>query len=156
MSGFISAAGVIEQAIDAAASDDFGLDGWRDDGLERSLDAFCRMPPTSEVRDAAATKCIHDLTLQLRIEQWFKAHPEIEDRPIEGPVFVMGLPRTGTTAMVAMLALEDRFRFLRDWEGTRKFGDHRYTAEEYGLTDAAIREAFKDYGERFGLWENAA
>ena len=30
-------------------------------------------------------------------------------------------------------------------------GEHRYTAEEYGTSREAIREAFADYTERFGL-----
>jgi hypothetical protein len=36
------------------------------------------------------------------------------------------------------------------------FGSHRYTSEEYGLTDAGIRDAFKEYGERFDLWQTAS
>ena len=31
------------------------------------------------------------------------------------------------------------------------FGSHRYTAEEYGLSHAAIQAAFGDYGARFGV-----
>ena len=116
MPAIISPGSAIARAMAAAGSDDFGPEGWRE-GLERSLDAFGRMPLTAQARDAAVAKCIADLTRRLRIEQWFKAHPESLEQPVEGPVFVMGLPRTGTTATVAMLALDDRFRFLRGWEG---------------------------------------
>ena len=54
----------------------------------------------------------------MQIEQWYQLHSEIANQPVEGPVFVVGLPRTGTTATVGMLALDDRFRFLRGWEAT--------------------------------------
>ena len=33
----------------------------------------------------------------------FDAHPEHADVPIERPIFVMGLPRTGTTALHRLL-----------------------------------------------------
>jgi hypothetical protein len=106
----------IAKAVEIAGSDDFGGEGWRE-GLERSLAAFPKLPLLPEALDASVAKIIHDLSMRLRIVQWLKDHPEIEARPIEGPVFVIGLPRTGTTATVGMMALDERFRFLRAWEG---------------------------------------
>ena len=106
----------VAKAIEITGLDDFGGQSWRY-GLERSLIAFERMPLTPEAREMAMGKIIHDLATRLRLEQWFKDHPEVEARPVEGPVFVVGLPRTGTTAMVGMMALDERFRFLRGWEG---------------------------------------
>ena len=35
------------------------------------------------------------------------------------PVFIHGLPRTGTSALVQMLSLDDVLRGLRQWEQTR-------------------------------------
>jgi len=43
-------------------------------------------------------------------------HPEIEDLPVYGPVDVIGLPRTGTTALGSMLSLDPQLRSLRMWE----------------------------------------
>lgn len=105
----------IARAIDAAGYDDFGPDGLRE-GLERTLDAFARLPLTAEAGVAAMGKIVHDLTNRLRIEQCFADHPEIGDEQIDGPVLVCGLPRTGTTATVGMLATDPCFRFLRGWE----------------------------------------
>jgi hypothetical protein len=31
------------------------------------------------------------------------------------------------------------------------FGSHRYTLEEYGLTGGSVRQAFKEYMDRFSL-----
>lgn len=108
---------VIARAIAAAGTDDFGAPGWRE-GLARSLDAFARIPLKADIYTASVDKLVHDLATRLRIEQWFKDHPECADQPIEGPVFVIGLPRTGTTATVGMMALDLRFRFMRPWEGS--------------------------------------
>ena len=108
---------VIAKAIATAGTDHFGAEGWRE-GLARSLDAFARIPLRPEVYTASVDKLVHDLAMRLGIEQWFKDHPECGRGEIEGPVFVIGLPRTGTTATVGMMALDERFRFMRPWEGS--------------------------------------
>ena len=107
----------IAKAVAVAGTDDFGAAGWRE-GLTRALDAFAHMPLKPEVRAASQARLIADLTYRLRIEQWYKDHPDTNEQITEGPVFVFGLPRTGTTATVGMLALDARFRFLRAWEGS--------------------------------------
>lgn len=104
------------RAIAQAGASDFGPAGF-EEGLERTLDALPRVPLTAAARTATEAKIVADLALRLRIEQWWKAHPQAGGQPIEGPVLVVGMPRTGTTATVAMLALDERFRFLRGWEG---------------------------------------
>src|SRR5690606_27534797 len=59
------------------------------------------------------------LVNRLEIEAWYGQHPEVADEVVDGPVLVTGLPRTGTTALLALLALDDRVRFLRRWEQER-------------------------------------
>lgn len=56
------------------------------------------------------------LSNRLRIEAWHGAHPEAASAPIEGPVSITGLPRTGTTALANMMSLDPQFRSLRLWE----------------------------------------
>jgi hypothetical protein len=56
------------------------------------------------------------LVNRLKIEAWFKENPEAETAPIENPVSIVGLPRTGTTALGNMMSLDPRFRPLRPWE----------------------------------------
>lgn len=53
---------------------------------------------------------------RLRIEDLVKRHPEILDIKIDRPLFVAGLPRSGTTHMVNWLAQDDRLRSLSLWE----------------------------------------
>ena len=135
---------VIAQAIAAAGSDDFGAEGWRE-GLERALDAFARMPLLPAVREGAVAKLVHDLTQRLRIERWYKDHPETADQPVEAPVFVVGLPRTGTTAMVGMMALDERFRFLRGWEADAPLPPPIAGEEDADPRVIAARAAAADY-----------
>src|SRR5262249_36189268 len=53
---------------------------------------------------AARQHLLHILTNRLRIEDDLKRHPEILDVPIERPLFIVGLPRTGTTLLHNLLA----------------------------------------------------
>lgn len=112
----LTAAQLIARAIAEAGSDDFGP-GPLEPGLSRTLAAFAALPLKRDVREAVQAKLVHDLVCRLKIEQWLSDHPAILEQPIESPLMVCGLPRTGTTATVGMLALDhERFRFLRAWE----------------------------------------
>ncbi len=105
----------IANAVEGTGLEDFGPDGWRE-GLERTLDGFARAPLNDQARAAAQGKVVYDLSNRLKIEQWYKDHPEVADEQVEGPVLVCGLPRTGTTATLGMMATDPRYRFLRGWE----------------------------------------
>lgn len=53
---------------------------------------------------------------RLRIEDLVKKHPEILDIPIEKPIFIAGLPRSGTTHLVNWLSRDERLNSLTLWE----------------------------------------
>jgi Sulfotransferase family len=53
---------------------------------------------------------------RLLIEDALRGHPEILEERIERPVIVTGLPRSGTTHLVNLLASDDRFHSLPLWE----------------------------------------
>jgi hypothetical protein len=55
-----------------------------------------------------------------RIEglRWVRDYPEIEDEPITAPVFLMGLPRSGTTYFQYLFDRDERFRLIRTWQST--------------------------------------
>jgi hypothetical protein len=54
----------------------------------------------------------------LSIEDWYRRHPEIDDQEIMAPVFGLGLPRTGSTALSFLQAQDPRFRSLLAWEAS--------------------------------------
>ena len=144
MSRSLSADEATAKAVNIAGCSDFGPEGFRE-GLERSLAAFERLPLTSKAREFAFNKVVQDLTTRLRIEAWYRTHPDIDTQPVEGPVFVVGLPRTGTTATVAMLALDERFRFLRGWEGANPIPPPIAGQEATDARLIAARAAAKHY-----------
>lgn len=57
------------------------------------------------------------LATRLRLEALVQRHPEIEAAPVEAPVFIAGLARTGTTLLHRLLGCEPRLRPLLSWEG---------------------------------------
>lgn len=109
---------LIRQAVTAAGSDDFGPTGLRE-GLERNLEAMARVPLKPDARRTIEERFVVDMVTRLQIIRWNEQHSGSSRQAIEGPVLVFGMPRTGTTATVAMLALDERFRFLRGWEGAQ-------------------------------------
>ena len=56
------------------------------------------------------------LAARLRFEDFVRRHPEALDVPLEPPVIVVGLPRSGTTHLVNLLAADSRFRSMPWWE----------------------------------------
>jgi hypothetical protein len=53
---------------------------------------------------------------RLGVTEWHRQHPELAGDPIEAPVFVVGLSRTGTTALSHLLACDPQNRSLLGWE----------------------------------------
>ena len=106
-------------AVERTGLDDFGDDSFRE-GLEiyvRSLRDEARLNPRGEafVYDRIG---LH-LSQRLQIEDWYRRHPEIDDQPIVAPLFGLGLPRTGSTALSFLLAQDPDIRYLRAWESSQ-------------------------------------
>ncbi|WP_317930218.1 sulfotransferase family protein [Halioxenophilus sp. WMMB6] len=59
---------------------------------------------------------VNDACNRLEGVKWLRQHPEIGDEPIEQPLFLTGLPRSGTTYFQYLFDCDPRFRLLRTWE----------------------------------------
>ena len=109
-----------DELIDRATAEtglrDFGADGWQE-GLDEMVAALAVDVPDD---DGAASRVedilVERLSTRLRIEQWYAEHGEEASAPVEGPLVIMGLPRTATTATHHMLSLDPQIRYLRTWE----------------------------------------
>ena len=60
--------------------------------------------------------CVRAAANRLRVHDLLTRHPEILEIPITRPVIVVGLPRSGTTHLVNLLAADTRFRSMPLWE----------------------------------------
>ena len=56
------------------------------------------------------------LTDRLKTTAWLEGRPELLERPIERPIFVFGVPRTGTTLLSNLLAADPAHRSPLTWE----------------------------------------
>ncbi len=106
--------------IDAACSrtglDDFGVDTWRE-GLEVLVRSTNDDAALSEMGEGVvAEQLIGNLINRLEVEDWYRRHPEIDDQEITRPLFGLSLPRTGSTALSFLLALDPARRSMRTWE----------------------------------------
>lgn len=114
-------------------------------GLQRTIEAFARLPLRPEVRDTLHERLVQDLVNRLKIEQWCADHPEIEKQKIEGPFLICGLPRTGSTATAGLLALDPGLRFLRGWEAGSPVPPPKLESEDEDPRAVAMREAVRHY-----------
>ena len=64
---------------------------------------------------------IERLLAQLHLVELIKRHPQILEEPIDSPLIITGLPRTGTTHLHATLSASGDFRFLAFYEGADPF-----------------------------------
>ncbi len=56
------------------------------------------------------------LKARLRLEDFVRRHPEALEIELAPPIVVVGLPRSGTTHLVNLLAADSRFRSMPWWE----------------------------------------
>jgi hypothetical protein len=107
---------LVAAACEEACSDDFGDDGWQP-GLERVADGLVNDARLSVIGvEVAYLDLIRALKNRLDVIAWRKQHPEIAEKPITSPIFIVGQPRTGTTILYDLLAQDPELRAPLTWE----------------------------------------
>lgn len=95
---------------------DFGAQTFRE-GLHRLVEALQHEAKLNQVGRLIAQKQILTLlTGRLRCIDYRKCHPELAQEQIKRPLFVLGLPRTGTTILYGLLAQDPAHRSPLAWE----------------------------------------
>ncbi|MGB5267190.1 MAG: sulfotransferase, partial [Polyangiales bacterium] len=107
---------LIDAAIRRAGSNDFGGEEFRE-GLEVFVESVEREGELSTLgRISCRETLLRYLTNRLRLQEYRSAHPEVADEVIERPVFIVGLPRTGTTILFNLLSEDPGNRAPLSWE----------------------------------------
>jgi hypothetical protein len=104
-------------AIKASGLDDFGVDddNYRE-ALSVLLESFRRDADLTELGSKMNRFFVRNaLVARLMSEAAWKQHPEHADVAIERPIFVTGLPRTGTTVIHRLLTADPRHQGLELW-----------------------------------------
>lgn len=86
-------------------------------GLRKSIDAIKNdANPNTFGFLAVKTQFEKALYQRLKVEQELKANPKIEKIEIKQPVFIIGMPRTGTTILHALMHEDSSNRSPLSWE----------------------------------------
>ena len=107
---------VLKLAAQRTGLTDTESDSWRD-GLAVILDEVNTSPAfTPAGRERIIDDATNALGRRLRIHDYIQTHPEVLDAPVERPLFVLGMPRTGTTVISYMLDQDPGRRSLLHWQ----------------------------------------
>ncbi len=114
---------VLDAAREQTGLSDFGPDDFRERlGVWlQSLAEDAELGPVGRV--GAFRDCVRYAANRLRLEDLLKRHPEILDVAIVRPIIVAGLPRSGTTHLLNLVAADARLRSLPYWESLEPIPD---------------------------------
>ena len=107
---------LLDQARAATGLGDFGDDAFRE-GLGRLVWSLEHEADLPDLGVAILGEIVAgSLRQRLQIEDWYRRHPEIDDEPIREPLVGLGLPRTGSSALSALIAEDPRTRSFANWQ----------------------------------------
>ena len=128
-----------------------GLSDYGDAPFEQSLRIFCqsldeeaRLSP--EGVDTAEALIVRHLAERLRLEDFIARHPEALEQPVAPAIFLVGMPRSGTTALAQHLSEDPALRSIPRWESMH------LTPPDQGAhndDDPRITKAKAEFDERF-------
>jgi len=115
----LNEASLLDEAMANTGLSDFGDardESWREGFgvLVRSLDTESKL--TLMGRVLTRGDLVNALETRLQVEETYRLHPEIEDETIEAPLFIIGLPRSGTSILHELLAQDPDHRVPLSWE----------------------------------------
>jgi len=121
----LSAGAVLAAAVARTGLEDFGPDDFRE-RLALQLEEVDQDPERTGLgRLTVWNDALRAAANRLRIRDLLKRHPEIRRVEIRKPIIVVGLPRSGTTHLVNLIAADQRLRSMPLWEGQEPVADPR-------------------------------
>lgn len=109
-------ASLIEAAQSATGFEDFGPDEWREPFRLLLSDIAEHACLNTVGRILARYDIIRSLTVRLQMAAIEKEYPDILRQPIEEPVIITGMGRTGTSILYELMAQDPRWRVPLGWE----------------------------------------
>ncbi len=106
---------ILDAARRKTGLEDMGAETYRP-YLEHIAETCQKHPVTPLARVIFRATFQAAATNRLLARDYVKRYPELERIPVERPVFIVGFPRTGTTLVQHLLALEPGARGLQFWE----------------------------------------
>lgn len=112
------------QSLLEAASKRMGLDDFGPAAFMEPLQLMIRSVEKGDNLHSFGRFCFRQLMINLLVNRLFienesKKSPYLSNNLIDKPLIIMGLPRTGTSFLLNMLASDHQFRHLAGWEAMR-------------------------------------
>ncbi|MGB5834015.1 MAG: sulfotransferase [Thiohalocapsa sp.] len=115
-SGALTEAAVLKDARKLCNLDDFGPGRFRKP-LQLLIGDYEQDPHLTYLGKLVARKMLARIVAnRMQVHRDLQQHPEILSEKIDSPLFVVGLPRSGTTLMYNLLAQDPASRPLMFWE----------------------------------------
>ncbi|MCP5104158.1 MAG: sulfotransferase [bacterium] len=151
LSSDLSAGNLMEMARRKTGLDDWGDEGFREP-LEKLLTFFEeKYRGRADKKFSFGYAIIDILTKRLYVQDNFNSYPEIAGIPIERPLFIAGLPRTGTTLIHNLISSNPSWRVLLYWELLFPYNrtDIGVDFEKYAinLTEQGLKALYAKYPE---------
>jgi hypothetical protein len=110
---------LLAQAVANTGLEDFGGEAWREPFaiFVRALEREARLHFLG--RALARAEVVDLLENRLRMADARRRAPEIDEVPVDRPLFITGLPRTGTSILHELLASDPAARAPLEWEVSR-------------------------------------
>ena len=140
-----------QQEIEAEAAAIAGVDRAAADGefssnLRIAIDSAneeAALSPAGE--EAVREELLLGIANRFQTDRWFVERPEIADEQISKPLFLSGLPRSGTTCFQYLFDNDPAMRLLRTWETARPAPTQVLTDEERQRRKALADEDGANY-----------
>ena len=114
--GALTADDIFKLAAQRTGVSEIDSDSWRE-GLTLMLDELNNSPAfTPFGRERVLGDATDALGRRIQVHNYIQAHPEVLDEPVERPLFVLGMPRTGTTVISYLLDQDPARRSLLHWQ----------------------------------------
>jgi len=133
-------------ATEATGLSDFGAEDFRP-GLRALIETYEQNAFDERGRKRNHRRLVGLLSTRLQLEHWWNRHPEVLERPLEAPLVLTGLPRSGTSALFNLLSEDSAARALKLWETQFPYPPEGWTEAQRGVPDPR-RDAIEAYYER--------
>jgi putative ubiquitin-RnfH superfamily antitoxin RatB of RatAB toxin-antitoxin module len=130
---------VLEAAVKQTGLSDFGPDDFCErlgvwlQGVEEDAD----LGPVGRI--GVFRDLVRYAANRLRLEDLLRRHPEILEIEIERPIVIAGLPRSGTTHLLNLIAADERLRSLPYWESLEPIPDPNEAPGPDGVDPRLVR-----------------
>ena len=112
----LSVEAVLDEARRQTGLDDFGPEDFIA-RLQIQLQSVAEDPWMNNIgRLTVFNEKVLNAANRLRVMDYLQRHPEIDAVELPRPIIIVGLPRSGTTHLVNMIAADHRLRSLPYWE----------------------------------------